>query len=73
MQTQSQEQMEKLPKNGSMAFDKFTCTKTTLGGHFQLTSQTPVFNTWSIFFCSHYAKYYFSYFWHIDILHMRPS
>ena len=63
----------KLPKNGSMTFDKFTCTKTDLGRHFQLTSQTHVFNTWSIFFCSHYATYYFSCFWQIDILDMRPS
>ena len=38
--------MDNLPKNGSMTFDKFTCTKTALGGHFQLTSQIPSFNTW---------------------------
>ena len=59
IETWIQEKMENLPKNGYMTFDKFTCTKTALGGHFQLTSQTLVFNTWSIFFCSHYAKYYF--------------
>ena len=49
METWSQEQMDNLRNNGSMTFDKFTCTKTALGGHFQLTSQTPVFNTWSEF------------------------
>ena len=37
--------MDNLPKNGAMKFDKFTCTNTALGRHFQLTSQTPVFNT----------------------------
>ena len=51
--------MDKLPKNGSMKIDKFTCTKTSLGRHFQMTSQTHVFNTWSIFFCSHYGKILF--------------
>ena len=58
METWSQDLMDNLPNNGSMTFDKFTCTNIALGGHFQLTS-----NAWSNFFCSHYAKYYFPYFW----------
>ena len=44
METWSHEHIDNLPKNGFMTFDKFTCTKTALGGHFQLTSQTLVFN-----------------------------
>ena len=51
--------MDNLPNNGSNTFDKFTCTKIALGRHFQLTTQSLVFNTWSIFFCSHYAKLLF--------------
>ena len=39
-----------------MTFDEFTCTKTTLGGNFQLTSQTLVLNTQSIFHTFEYAK-----------------
>ena len=39
--------MDNLLKNGSMTFDKFTCTKTTLGEHFQLTSETGLFLTLS--------------------------
>ena len=39
-----------------MTFNEFTCTKKSLGGNFQLTSQTLVLNTQSIFHTFEYAK-----------------